>query len=327
MMKLLTITFLVALAAVAIAEDAGTDAEGSGSAAVIDKNASSHPFNYSDKFSSYEFKNNAARIMFDAFPPGTVIAGAVPRYVIQYGTPRSGSTFQAALLCTIMRIRDPLTKCISASDIGADRWQHVKAKGAPVMYKTHTLYVKAIETALPYEPVFASVHSRAETDDYYASRKSARPRPVYHSALVTQNYATFVACPLCEIQRYQKVFDLTENQILHLRDYFQHWMVLRKCCSNQASLEQRLTLHNCTRHRESFDPSHPHCEIYNLGAIEKLFMETKYYDIGYGIGSRTDDKHRVGGCAKSIAMMKRGADTNFVRSTGHSEFKFKCPGD
>ena len=57
--------------------------------------------------------------------------------------------------------------------------------------------------------------------------------------------------------------------------------------------------------------------MYNLETIEALFEKTEYYKIGYGVGSDTNAKHKVGDCKKVHDKLKGGADMNFGVSADH----------
>ena len=98
----------------------------------------------------------------------------------------------------------------------------------------------------------------------------------------TQIYDRFVECPLCEVSKYQKIFSLTNVEVLLLTQYMRYWSILRQCCGSQMSKYWRKKLYGCPN---SSDPllegniNYHMCDSWNLTAVEKKFMKTELYSV------------------------------------------------
>uniref|UniRef100_A0A7S3K1Q8 Uncharacterized protein n=1 Tax=Aureoumbra lagunensis TaxID=44058 RepID=A0A7S3K1Q8_9STRA len=109
------------------------------------------------------------------------------------------------------------------------------------------------------------------------------------------------------------------------RTYIRFWDLLRLCCGTQQSISHRLYLHGCPPLRPWFSVRSPHCEIYNLTAVEEIayFAENAFGDRPF-VNPFTIEDHRgderIGSCAKVEKKIIDGIDFNGRR------FNNDCPG-
>jgi hypothetical protein len=179
--------------------------------------------------------------------------------IIQYGTPRTGSTFQHKLLCLVVRMRLNSTAPWCGWRRGRIRDDDIEGIGANSVIKTHTS---------------PKLSRRASDAVVFTSQKDTS---IFAGSVVSQTMATFSMCPLNEVQRYRAFFGLTDAQVLAIRAYLRFWMIIRQCCGLQQSKINRQRLHGCPTSVGTDSPRYPACEAYNVTAVEKLLSELEAF--------------------------------------------------
>jgi len=130
---------------------------------------------------------------------------------------------------------------------------------------------------VPAGPVPASrlFLSTKEGDGGAAELARVEPRPPNMTLAVTQQYAEFVDLGLATLGRYRRAFpDVTDGELRAIREYLRHWEVLRTCCGAQASKARSNQLHGLKAGRASAALDNPHCELYDLDAVEEALFNT-----------------------------------------------------
>ena len=82
------------------------------------------------------------------------------------------------------------------------------------------------------------------------------------------------------IIEYQKYFSLSDTQKERALEYIRYWDILRVCCGKQMSADWRRQLAPSARYKTHHDKNssaYPACEMYNIGEVEKLLMNTYVY--------------------------------------------------
>ena len=189
---------------------------------------------------------------------------------VQYGTPRSGSTFQFYLLLIVLRSLN---------------------ESRPV-HKTHK------EVKDPHECLFVSRKGRSITDEYL------REQRVIH----VQEFAHFSQYPENEVAKVSSLFNLSaakEHQVLvHMR----LWMILRQCCGTQSSTVHRKQIH--TNMTGVFDENTVNCHLYNIPAVEDAILQSTLGKGKNVVIEYNRPLLRRGFCQAEDAKLKRGLDFN-----------------
>jgi hypothetical protein len=109
--------------------------------------------------------------------------------------------------------------------------------------------------------VFASIQSESKAEKY--SR----------SALYTQTSSNLLSCSLCEVDHYVPYFDLSVEDVHHIKHFLSRYEIVRRCCGLQMSKYEMMRLHKCdmTPYRALSD--YPNCEIYNKTEVEIQLVE------------------------------------------------------
>lgn len=185
--------------------------------------------------------------------------------IVQYGTPRTGSTFQYHLLCTAakMKLRDlgeGGVRCLFAPNTSTAE-QAIREHGHRLVIKTHQRPPASCDSGGCF--VFTS-----HTND----------KPTWPGTLYQQVRGRLQVAPLAEVSRYKAAFDLSADDVTALQGYFRYWSVLRECCGSQMSIQYRLRLHGCVNDTIlSRDPDslrYPACEAYDIREVVELIRRT-----------------------------------------------------
>ena len=102
------------------------------------------------------------------------------------------------------------------------------------------------------------------------------PGPMFHMF----KFDVFITCPLCEVENYAKFFNLSNEEILQVRQYMRYWSILRQCCGFQQSKRKRQVLHGCgdfSYHIQGALDYHD-CFSKNLSAVEHAYVSSLLFE-------------------------------------------------
>ena len=203
--------------------------------------------------------------------------------IVQWGQPRSGSTFQYTLLCLIAKMRgrgtSPEPTCNFAPTLSADMLQ------PNTVFKTH----RRPPATSNYSLFVSHGDERLET--------SGLPEPVVVQTLARNKDL------LNEVDRYRAAFGLSPDETEHIYGYMRYWSILRRCCGLQQSKYNRLRLHGCAVPIAVDSLEFPMCEAYNLTEVEVLFTQTRLYSY-----LQTDGQHTPGTCEADEQLLRGGLE-------------------
>ena len=183
--------------------------------------------------------------------------------VIQYGTPRSGSTFQFALACLALRLahRPRPVRCTYADKVS-------RPPDELEVLKTHEPPPAAL---LPGVALLTS----GSLGDARWDRQLLSKAAAGHS----QGYATFSRCPLDEVPTVSGLLGVRDAaDVAALVDFMRLWSVLRRCCGPGMAVEAKLALLGCPPDRRVSDGS-ARCGRYNLAAVESALSASPLWQL------------------------------------------------
>ena len=239
---------------------------------------------------------------------------------VQYGVPRSGSTYQFVLLCLAVRL-----KYLDISDVPCRFTTNASLVRPHEVWKVHTY-----PSAVPNYTLAVSVPSRSSAaaaqiqDDLNASK--GLPQPA-----VVQFLDEMQLAPLLEVSKYSWLLGLSAHDEVLLRSYMRWWEVLRRCCGPQQSVQNVLRLHGCPPTTEVDADDYAGCEAYNLTQVEVTHSKTALWPLApWGLGrvgagsSERDDMVSIepGWCASWQAQIVSGEAFDF--DTGRMASDFTC---
>ena len=181
--------------------------------------------------------------------------------IISAGIPRAGSTFQHVLLCVLANLR--------ASNVTSG-WGNPVSPGMVSVDKAHPVHTRY--DLRDNELLFLSV--RSSVDDW------AVYNVTWSRVSYVQIYDVFITCPLCEVENYAKFFNLSNEEILQVRQYMRYWSILRQCCGFQQSKRKRQVLHGCgdfSYHIQGALDYHD-CFSKNLSAVEHAYVSSLLFE-------------------------------------------------
>ena len=214
------------------------------------------------------------------------------------GEPRSGSTFQFVLLCAIAHLRSDSVSCSGK-----------QARLKVIKFHPRNSRLKLDSSTM----LFTTVRN-----EYRWNRSNFSF--VGNDAAYVQFYGKFVRCPLCEVEAYQEIFDLTTEEILQLKQYMRYWSILRQCCGSQMSKWYRAELHGCKSvsnfYTEGRTDYHM-CSLINLTAVEERFELVALYKVVPATHLAPEKNWRFlwtkkGDCATSHAAVRSGKGFNLA---------------
>ena len=234
-----------------------------------------------------------------------------PFRIIQYGQPRSGSTFQYELLKAIMYLKSPDIVKYPKED-----YYENKMNGN-LIFKVHDIHSLRKElkrtgggssgsvaagsfTGNDSLSIFVSgdvlynsqvdkirIISNATTSSSSYQNKTVTTIPIvqlfddnddekdivihYHPIYHHQLKYNLYNCSLCEIDYYQSIFDLTYEDLLLLKEYMMYYQILRQCCGFQMSKYNLYRIHNCNITKYMNLSEYPNCENQNISYVEYEF--------------------------------------------------------
>lgn len=189
---------------------------------------------------------------------GAVVDVKILRNVYQIGNPRSASTYQWYLLCSILRVvvdKDREVRCDESAD---GFWQPAPDNGAGVvrLFKIHPSKLRPGEGEwrLNHLPrvLYEGPDPTPETDIVFVSLKpdeGSDPAPLLVNFTTeaftlahTQVYQDFIEAGLGDLKSYARIFDLDKTKMMKVWEHMRHYSVMRQCCGVQASSLQRTIL-------------------------------------------------------------------------------------
>lgn len=219
-----------------------------------------------------------------------------PFFICQFGRSRSGTTFQTELIKAIMNLKSPPGINIDGSMRFAPSYD--PESGQPYgLWKSHR-EKDAQECVEKGFPLFTSGMAVPEE---------------LKSNLHHQSMEDLEECSLCEVEKYQQIFDLSDEEVSAVKDFMKNYQILRKCCGLQMSQFNRLRLHGCDITPFKSNPHYPHCETHNMTEIELKFDSSPIYFQAI----RPDyNWAQPGDCAKFDEMIISDYDFNGKSFTG-----------
>ena len=181
------------------------------------------------------------------------------RFIYTAGQPRTGSTFQYVLLCVLAHLRSDSVNCGGNPNATLSV---VKMHSSP-----RTLHLDS-----------STMLFTTERD---AGWISANVLWTGKNVTYSQQYNKFVQCPLCEVQAYQPIFQLSDEEVLQVTQYMRYWSILRQCCGSQLSKFYMPEILGCAEldyHTEGKIGYH-NCGAMNLTAVEYRLLRTHLYSI------------------------------------------------
>jgi hypothetical protein len=134
---------------------------------------------------------------------------------------------------------------------------------------------------------------------------SGDDRPSY--SLHHQTRENLVTCSMCEIDSYQSIFGLSDDELQAVKKHMTMYEKIRKCCGLQMSKFNRLRLHGCDVTPFQHNEGYPWCENYNMTEIELEFEKSP---IPYVANSAKLTWEKPGDCARHDAEIIGGQDFN-----------------
>ena len=177
--------------------------------------------------------------------------------VVQYGEMSTASTVQFRMVSKMARLKNGE----AGARLGPSSFIDANVEGdlAPGVYEVH--HLKYLRKLLNNETADVVFFVAVFGDDDYAKMSLG---------LKDQRIAYVQRNDDISISDYRAFFRLSALQEALVTAHLRFWNVYRQCCGPQQSLENRLRLHKCPPLKEWYDPSDPHCDIYNLTLIEDL---------------------------------------------------------
>eukprot|EP00553_Chaetoceros_curvisetus_P007288 CAMPEP_0204618932 /NCGR_PEP_ID=MMETSP0717-20131115/5439_1 /ASSEMBLY_ACC=CAM_ASM_000666 /TAXON_ID=230516 /ORGANISM="Chaetoceros curvisetus" /LENGTH=325 /DNA_ID=CAMNT_0051632797 /DNA_START=189 /DNA_END=1164 /DNA_ORIENTATION=+ len=178
-----------------------------------------------------------------------------PFHIWIFSQPRSGSTFMHHLLDTIVKVKSPSDTHVNF---------HVATQRAePEEIFKHESFVIKSHIPPKYDDkrvrslfeegkvaVFTSVNDATSKDEKAKLKKALKGRKkvwekIKPYALHTQTKQDAQSCSKCEVIKYQKNLQMTDDEVERVADYIDTFAYIRKCCGLQSSKWERKRLHQC----------------------------------------------------------------------------------
>lgn len=185
-----------------------------------------------------------------------------PYQIFQFGAPRTASTFQFKLLCSIAEWKDgsnpPSCQYISKGRLRSQGFRSELRErinqGQSFVYKAHDDSDGYLESFSDQIAFFSS----GEVGESYA--------------LYTHSFDNVQRCPTCEIRKYAPFFQLTADEVSQMENHMTLFGIIRQCCGFQMSKYEMQRLHGCNMTNYINRPEYPYCEQHhNMSAIETAF--------------------------------------------------------
>ena len=231
-----------------------------------------------------------------------------PFTVVQYGVPRTGSTFQFELLKAIMYLKSPPEEQEYYRMSKKQRRQSKAAHQRNRYTKVHGIakvreFVARKKKRKKFVSIFISesgsstnrtigisqsdiipnvrmVNLSSTTNARYShdyrhniliadiTPSSNETNLKYHYVQYRQQLTNLYNCSLCEVDNYKDIFNLTAEDIALLKEYMTYYQDLRQCCGMQMSKYNNWRLHGCNVTEYQSLEQYPWCELKNMTHIE-----------------------------------------------------------
>lgn len=140
-----------------------------------------------------------------------------PFKIVQIGEPRSGSTFQYELLRAILTIKSPPGTKIESRFVSRNDWYTDPFRGVMGLASNSTFIIKTHTSDARLR--------KAGNDASVAVFSSSEIVPY---SLYTQKRANLERCSECELDKYRPFFNLTDDDILILKQHMRDFTILRQ---------------------------------------------------------------------------------------------------
>ncbi|XP_053397045.1 uncharacterized protein LOC123562512 [Mercenaria mercenaria] len=249
-----------------------------------------------------------------------VLHNHVPPRIVQYGIGGTATTLQFQILCVLMAI-------IHEDEVNSVGCYFNKQPSAKyTVVKTHVIRDIMIRSLPLNSWIFITssnslpVIKKQELELTKRKIKNMKIEIPYIADIsMVSKRGHFIA------YEYQSIFRVSDKQMEKVTEYLRYWDILRVCCGKQMSADWRwhlLHTKHFTPHHELHSSSYPACEMYNISAVEQLFIKTNIYQkYAHGpslhdiIGkiSNVDgdmDGHYCERCSKNISEKYLGFNQN-----------------
>jgi len=210
-----------------------------------------------------------------------------PFRLVQVGEPRSGSTFQFHLLSTIAHMKTSTVDNIRHYNFDIDKMEQDIANNRSFVVKTHS------DT-----PRVQQLHEEGALAVFSSGKITAMDYS-HHQ----QEISSLVDCSACEIDKYRRLFGITDAETRVLKSHMSLYAKLRKCCGLEMSKFQVLRLHGCDVSDFVDKPGYPRCEYENMTDVELQFAESS---LAYDINHKGRNWEKPGDCARFESIIRAG---------------------
>lgn len=183
--------------------------------------------------------------------------------LVQYGPPRTATTFQFQILCASACLKSPDAKCMVCKDeatLGVD--------------------VPVSEIA---PGTVCKVHDREKAQEI--RDKGGVLFTTEPPGDFVQHFEDVAVRGRSLVFDYAQILNLTVKEAHQIATFVRYWEILRRCCGAQMSTDYRHRLFkgsynlptNMIHFRAEDDPSFDACEIYNIDQVERRYVHTAVF--------------------------------------------------
>ena len=229
----------------------------------------------------YEGSNARSHATTSPPPAGTAASTstrAPPELILQYGSTRSGSTFQYRVLCVALHMLHPgrHVSCVFGPPNPARK---------PAVFKMHDTWPgfrsaaqnlvkdgRAILFVSRANGTGSSAGDKIELGEQNALAKLQGAHIIY-----TQSLSQLAARGVGLVADYQTLLNLSDVSVRHLKEYLAPWTVLNQCCGYQMSrswLRHLLSFNGTAGTRASTESATHKCAAVDLDAREAELMQS-----------------------------------------------------
>lgn len=221
-----------------------------------------------------------------------------PYRIVQVGNRRTGTTWQFQLLDAIAQVKS----------IGEQHHYKVEFMG----YVTRSTDISKAQEDYPASFV-AKSHNLNDKGLAQAQREgklvvfTAGLNPedrLYNVGLYHQQRVDLEACSMCEIDKYQPIFGLTDQELELIKEYMSAYEKIRQCCGFQMSHAERLRLKGCPERSVNKLPN-PHCELIDKHQAEQDVVSFSHI-IEHRASTPDDNWQQPGDCDRFDRMIAIG---------------------
>ena len=191
-------------------------------------------------------------------------ASDYPVSIVQFGEPRSASSFQWVLACLAMRLKYP------AKNVKCDFNEEPLTRVNPYeVWKVHHVPQAPKNYTLIMSVAHLDTHAKVAQD-------ALRPR-------LTQTLADMQRSPMLEVSKFTELLGLTPDDDEKMLSYMRWWEILRQCCGPQQSMQNVLQLRGCASNHPFDSASWSGCDVYNISQVEVNLRRTEVHDLIGGL--------------------------------------------